>query len=87
MLVDWGRLLFEKVRRMSEEKIKYPLPCKCAGPKFVSMCTAHQALEIEKHQRILNGSYRLARAEALLREAIDAKEGWVKRAWDFLKEV
>lgn len=87
MLVDWGRRRFKEIRRMSEEKIKYPLPCKCAGPKFVSMCPAHQALEIEKHQRMLTAPNRLARAEAILREAIEAKEGWIKRAVDFLKEV
>jgi hypothetical protein len=31
-----------------DDLIKYPLPCKCAGPKFVSMCAMHQAEQIDR---------------------------------------
>lgn len=45
-------LLLEKALRSLEGKmagIKFPLPCGCAGPKYISMCQAHQALEREQH--------------------------------------
>lgn len=65
-------------------KIQYPLPCKCAGPKFVSMCPAHQAIEIERAQRVLNAPRRLVEAEAILRDAVAGKL-WVDRAKTFLE--
>lgn len=33
--------------------VKYPLPCGCAGPKYISMCELHQQLEREAHARKL----------------------------------
>jgi hypothetical protein len=33
---------------------RYPAPCGCAGPKYVSMCDAHKDMEIERCQR-MNG--------------------------------
>lgn len=36
--------------------VKYPLPCGCAGPKYISMCDAHQLAAREDHQRQLGAS-------------------------------
>lgn len=33
--------------------VKYPLPCGCAGPKYISMCAAHQELARQEHARKL----------------------------------
>lgn len=38
---------------METVKIKYPLPCGCAGPKYVSLCPTHQVLERERHATAL----------------------------------
>lgn len=31
-----------------KEAIRYPLPCGCAGPKYISKCPACQVLDIER---------------------------------------
>lgn len=36
--------------------MKYPLGCGCAGPKYVSMCSAHQEIARDDHQRRLKGA-------------------------------
>ena len=37
------------------EPVKYPLPCGCAGPKFVSKCEAHKNEDIAAHRSLMRG--------------------------------
>lgn len=38
------------------DKPKYPLPCGCAGPKYISKCAGHQELDREQHHEALTGA-------------------------------
>lgn len=69
--------------------IKYPLPCGCHGPKFLSMCIAHQEADVETQQRLMGigrGAEvmqlreELAHLRALLRQCITTVEDPVLKA-------
>lgn len=49
--------------------VKYPLPCGCAGPKYISMCDTHKLMAQRLHARDL-GIDRL-KAERLLKRAVE----------------
>lgn len=53
------------------EKMKYPLPCGCAGAKYISQCAMHQALAREQHAEALTGD-RLRAENAQLRAELEA---------------
>lgn len=36
---------------MTDTPIKYPLPCGCHGPKYISKCSMHQVEQIEDDAR------------------------------------
>jgi hypothetical protein len=60
--------------------IKYPLPCGCAGPKYISMCDAHKNEAIAKHREMMgldprSGNLAVAFAPISLDDAIKIIEG------------
>lgn len=56
-----------------EPKTKFPLKCGCAGPKYVSMCAVHQALERQKHADALVSGSEVRRMRARIRELEERK--------------
>lgn len=48
--------------------VKYPLPCGCAAPKYISMCDTHKLGQLRRDARDL-GVDRI-RAERLLRDCL-----------------
>lgn len=58
-----------------EPKTKFPLPCGCAGPKYVSMCEAHQFLERQKHADALVSGTEVRRMRRRIQELEQKIEG------------
>lgn len=38
---------------MSEPAVRYPLPCGCAGPKYLSLCDEHKLAAMNRHRRLM----------------------------------
>jgi hypothetical protein len=47
---------------------KFPKPCGCAGPKYISKCLSHQELDREQHHEALTGAKMKAENARLLAE-------------------
>lgn len=64
---------------MNTPTLKYPLPCGCAGPKYISMCEACKDQAILRHQEMMglevSSTSRDHRSILLVDEAIKTVRG------------